>query len=854
MARAPRVDLIRNDACSVLGMESVPSVLPVLPIRNAVLFPSISMPLVVGRERSIRAVERSEASGSLVVVITQRLLTPGDPKPDDLYRIGALCKIENVTRTETGSQQVVVTGIARFRVAELELTEGNYLATRGETVNDVLGEDAVRRDALFYNLKEISREILELLPGTTDPLIRLIERVDDPSYLTNVCAAYLNLPLPKKQELLEHVEVESRMDLLLAYMRKEREVLTLQREIRDKMSERLNKAQRDALLREQMRTIRTELGEEADEHEADELEQKLLEADLPPEARKQCDEELKRLRSLPSSSAEFHVVRTYLEWLAALPWNRLDRSVVDLSHARRILDEDHSGLEAVKKRIVQFLAVSKLRDEATRAASAALSSPSPSPSPLSVPLPASRPDEPALRGAILCLVGPPGVGKTSLGKSIARALGRKFARASLGGVRDEAEIRGHRRTYVGALPGRVIQTLKRAGTRNPVLVLDEIDKIRADFQGDPASAMLEVLDPEQNQSFTDHYLDVPFDLSEVFFVATANVLDSIPAPLRDRMEIIEVNGYTSFEKLEIARSHLLPKLLREHGISPDWVELPDETLRAVISRYTREAGVRELQRRLAGLLRSAAEEVLELRSRGARERVLLTPSRLRALLGPERHTPETLDLDRKPGVATGLAWTPHGGDILQIEVAALRQGRGGLLMTGQLGDVMKESAHIALSLARSATSRYFKRTVDFASVDLHIHVPAGAIPKDGPSAGVTILAALASLIADRPIRPGIAMTGEITLRGTVLPVGGIKEKVLAAHRAGVRTIIFPARNEGDLDEVPAPVRAGMRFLPVDTVEQVLNATLDMGLLKRDSAGARERGPEPEARSGGGAAA
>jgi ATP-dependent Lon protease len=796
-------------------MESVPSLLPVLPIRNAVLFPSISMPLVVGRERSIRAVEQAEAAGSLVVVITQRVLTPGDPNPADLYRIGALCKIENVTRTETGSQQVVVTGIARFRAVEVELADGNYLVTRGETVDDSLGEDAVRRDALFYNLREISREILELLPGTTDPLVRLIDRVDDPSYLTNVCAAYLNLPLPKKQELLELVEVEARMDSLLTYMRKEREVLTLQREIREKMSERLNKAQRDALLREQLRTIRTELGEESEESDADELEQKLLEAQLPPEARKQCDEELKRLRGLPASSAEHHVVRTYLEWLAALPWNKLDPSEVNLARARQVLDEDHSGLEAVKKRIVQFLAVSRLREEASAKE-------------------AAREGEPSLRGAILCLVGPPGVGKTSLGKSIARAMGRKFARASLGGVRDEAEIRGHRRTYVGALPGRIIQTMKRVGTRNPVLTLDEIDKLRADFQGDPSSAMLEVLDPEQNQTFTDHYLDVPFDLSDVFFIATANVLDSIPAPLRDRMEIIEVNGYTSIEKLEIARVHLLPKLLREHGIDPAWIELPDETLRLVISRYTREAGVRELQRRLASLLRTAAEEILDQRSKGAAPRVMLNPSRVRGLLGPERHVPEILDLGRRPGVATGLAWTPHGGDILHIEVSALPQGHGGLLMTGQLGDVMKESAHIALSLARSTGARYFKRNVDFTRVDLHIHVPAGAIPKDGPSAGVTILAALASLITERPIRPGIAMTGEITLRGTVLPVGGIKEKVLAAHRAGIRTIILPGRNEADLDEVPASVRSEMRFLPVDTVEQVLTATLDLVLLKRES--------------------
>ena len=800
-------------------MEQVPPILPVLPIRNAVLFPSISMPLVVGRDRSIRALENAEANGdSLVVVIAQRVLTPSDPQADDLYATGTLCKIENVTRTETGSRQVVVTGIARFRAAALEITPENFLVARGETVEDVLGQDPVRRDALLFNLKEISREILELLPGTTDPLVRLIDRVDDPSYLTNVCAAYINLPLPKKQELLELTEVESRMELLLSHMRKEREVLNLQREIRDKMSERLNKAQRDALLREQMRTIRTELGEEGEEHEANQLEQKLLEANLPDEARKQADEELKRLRGLPSSSAEYHVIRTYLEWLAALPWNRLDPSTIDVPRARRILDEDHSGLEAVKKRILQFLAVSKLKSES--------------------PLRTEEGTE--LRGPILCLIGPPGVGKTSLGKSIARALRRKFVRASLGGVRDEAEIRGHRRTYVGAMPGRIIQSLKRAGTRNPVMVLDEIDKLRADFQGDPSSAMLEVLDPEQNRSFTDHYLDLPFNLSEVFFIATANVLDTIPSPLRDRMEIIEVSGYTSLEKLEIARKHLIPKLLREHGLHPDWIELPDETIRAVIASYTREAGVRELQRKLASLFRAAAEEILSVRENqdaAARAkdkgpaRVTLSLGRLRVLIGPERYAPELPDQMMRPGVATGLAWTPHGGDILHVESTAMSQGKGSLTLTGQLGDVMKESAQIALSLARSAAERFFRHDFDFSVKDIHIHVPAGAIPKDGPSAGVPILASLASLLVNRPIRSGIAMTGEITLRGTILPVGGIKEKVLAAHRAGIGTVMLPGRNEQDLEEVPESVRSELSFVKVNTVEEVLACALDLMPIK-----------------------
>jgi ATP-dependent Lon protease len=791
-------------------MEQIPAVLPVLPIRNAVLFPSISMPLVVGRERSLRAVEMAEASSSLLVVIAQRVLTPGDPAAEDLFRTGTLCKIENVTITETGSRQIVVTGISRFRVADFVTNTDGYLAARGEVVNDILTDDPVRKDALFYNLKEISREILELLPGTTDPLVRLIERVDDPTYLSNVCAAYLNLTLLQKQELLETIDVQDRMESLLTHMRKEREVLNLQREIRDKMAERLNKAQREALLREQMRTIRTELGEESSEEAADDLELKLKAAELPEEARKQAHEELKRLKNLPPSSAEYHVIRTYLEWMASLPWNKRSTTLLDLPRARRILDEDHFGLEPVKKRILQFLAVAKLKND--------------------------------LHGPILCLIGPPGVGKTSLGQSIARALERKFVRTSLGGVRDEAEIRGHRRTYVGAMPGRIIQGLKRAGTRDPLMLLDEIDKLRADFHGDPSSAMLEVLDPEQNKAFTDHYIDVPFDLSDVFFISTANVLDTIPAPLRDRMEIIEVNGYTSLEKLEIAKRHLIPKLLKEHGLQAEWIELPDDTLRMVISHYTREAGVRELQRKIASLFRIAAEEVIEHQGNLTPPRVLLTRDRLRAILGPERFVPERAERLSRPGVSTGLAWTPHGGDILYIEATSMPRGKGSLTLTGQLGDVMKESAQIALSLARSTASHYFHQGFDFSNTDLHIHVPAGAIPKDGPSAGVTIMTALASLILGKPVRQNLAMTGEITLRGAVLPVGGIKEKVLAAHRADIRTIIVPRRNEQDLEEVPEEIRREIEFILAESVEEVLASALDILPMRLNSRGLPEIQP------------
>jgi ATP-dependent Lon protease len=777
-------------------MEHFPSSLPVLPIRNAVLFPSISMPLVVGRGRSIQAIDRASERDGLLMIVAQKVITPSDPTPNDLFQIGTVCKIENITPTDLGSRQVVVTGISRFRVAEY-IMGTEYLSARGETIADLHSSDAIRNEALFYNMKEMAREVLELLPGATEPLVQLIDRVDDAAYLGNVCAAYLNLSITQKQELLELDLVEDRLERLLKHMRKEREVLNLQKEIRDKMSERINKAQREALLREQLRTIRTELGEEGLEEATDDIEQKIASMSLPQEASKQAQEELKRLKSLPSNSAEYHVIRTYLEWLIALPWQlepQPPQIAIDIAKAKQILEEDHYGLETVKKRILQYLAVARLKNN--------------------------------LHGPILCLVGPPGVGKTSLGHSIARALGRKFIRASLGGVRDEAEIRGHRRTYVGAMPGRIIQSIKRVGTRNPVMMLDEIDKLHSDFHGDPSAAMLEVLDPEQNATFVDHYLDIPFDLSDVFFIATANVTETIPPPLRDRMEIIEMSGYTSFEKLHIARQFLLPKQIREHGLKPEWLKIPDSTLERIVHSYTREAGVRELQRKIAALMRCAAERVVEKES-SADHKIDLSPENLTEILGPERFYPEDATQTNKPGVATGLAWTPHGGDVLYIEASFLSEGKGQLTLTGQLGDVMKESAQIALSLARGESSTYLGRKFDFGSHDLHLHVPAGAIPKDGPSAGVTMVAAIASLLLRKPIIPGLAMTGEITLRGNVLPVGGIKEKVLAAHRAHLQTMILPQRNMADLSEVPANVRKEITFIPVKTVDEVLSSALEI---------------------------
>ncbi|MEW6055214.1 MAG: endopeptidase La [Bdellovibrionota bacterium] len=767
----------------------IPTTLPVLPIRNAVVFPGASMPLVIGRPRSVRALLHARENENLVVVITQRIMSNGDPETGDLYRIGTLAKIESVIETESGGYQLVITGISRYRVEDYISDEG-FLSVRGENVADIYGTDSVRTQALFNSLKTMAREILDLLPGAGEPLARLVEKLDDAGYLTNLCSAYLNLPTPQKQELLEDVIVESRMQTLLALMQKEREILNLQRDIQEKMSERLNKAQREALLREQMRTIREELGEEGSQV-SDEIERRLDQANLPEDVQKVVNDELHRLESLPPASAEYHVIRTYLEWLADMPWKKSTHDNLDLKMARKILDEDHYGLEHVKKRILQYLAVAKLKND--------------------------------LHGPILCLIGPPGVGKTSLGQSIARSLGRRFIRTSLGGVRDEAEIRGHRRTYIGAMPGRIIQSIKRVGTNNPLFMLDEIDKLGISFQGDPASAMLEVLDPEQNKSFVDHYLDVPFDLSNVFFIATANVADTIPAPLRDRMEIIEVTGYTTIEKLHIARQYLIPKQLQEHGLKANDIVLPDESIFRLVHGYTREAGVRELQREIAALFRACAESIVM----GKIPPIQLGAEQVPEILGPEKFQPEVTERTMRPGVATGLAWTPHGGDILFIE-ASLMPGSGKVTLTGQLGEVMKESAHIALSYIRAATpglAPEFK----FDKNDLHVHVPAGAIPKDGPSAGVTMLTAIASLLTGKTLNPELAMTGEITLRGAVLPVGGIKEKVLAAHRAGIKTILLPKRNQTDLKQIPQDVVSKLQIKFIETAEDVVFEALNLKL-------------------------
>ncbi len=754
------------------------------------IFPGMVASFLVKRAASIEALKQSSQrkDGSLLAVAQ---LDPrrDQPKPEELHRVGTVVKIERMTGSPEKGYQVVARGVERFQVEEFK-NDSSWLAAEGHAWPDRHENDRETVQVLFNSLKELALQVLELLSGETEGVSEMIKQVDDPAYLTHLAAHYLDVSVETKQELLAEISVKARLLRLLELVQKRRDTLQLETEIQRKLSRNIGKTQREALLREQMRTIREELGDEAPA--SDGYQQKIDQAEMPDEVRKIAQAELKRLDSIGPQSPDSHVIRNYLDWLLSLPWKKSSGASVDhldLDQARRILDDEHYGLDRIKQRILQHLAVVKLKGKT--------------------------------QGSILLFVGPPGVGKTSLGQSIAKALGRKFIRASLGGMRDDAEIRGHRRTYVGALPGRIIQSIKRAGENDPVFMLDEIDKLSHGFYGDPASAMLEVLDPEQNHTFTDHYLDVPFDLSNVFFIATANSLDTIPAPLLDRMEVIELSGYTQSEKLHIAKTHLIPKQIKAHGLKAEQVSIPQEVLEKLIGAYTRESGVRELQRKIGSLLRAATEKVVRAKEHSATVTVEL--SWLDEVFGGERFMHELSADQLEPGVATGLAWTPQGGDILFIEATQM-PGKGGLMLTGQLGDVMKESAQIALSLVRSRLP-FWAPNVHFDVKDVHIHVPAGAIPKDGPSAGITIFTALASLFARKSVSPKIAMTGEISLRGAVLPVGGIKEKTIAAHRAGIKTVILSKRNEKDLREVPKEVKDDLKFVFVENVSEVLKHAL-----------------------------
>ena len=771
----------------------VPDILAVLPLRGTVLFPQAVMPLGAGRASSVRLIEEAVQTGRLVGTVTQRDPSDDAPTRAGLHDVGTVTVIHKALKQPDGTLRIVAQGLGRFRIVELVQIEP-YLKARIEAVVEDEPADDVEVQALARSVTSLFQNVVALSPTLPDELATVIANVDGPGALADLVAASLpSLPLAFKQELLETAAVKERLAKLATALGKEAEVLQLGSKIQSEVQSEMSKTQREYYLREQLKAIQKELGD-GDERtqEIDALRAKIEAASMPEEARGEALRELDRLAKMPPAAAEYTVARTYIDWLVAMPWAQETTDDADIAKARAILDEDHEGVDKIKERILEYLAVKKIRPEG--------------------------------KDPILCFVGPPGVGKTSLGKSIARALGRKFHRISLGGMRDEAEIRGHRRTYIGALPGQIVQGLRRAGSKNPVLMLDEIDKLGMDFRGDPASALLEVLDPEQNSAFRDHYLDVPFDLSRVLFITTANVMDTVPGPLRDRMEIIPLAGYTEEEKVAIAQKHLVPKQAREHGLTAGTdVTFAPEALRLITRGYTREAGVRSLEREIASVCRKLARR----RAEGATEPVSVTPDVVTSSLGvPRFEIEEVEERTRVPGVATGLAWTPAGGDVLFVEATRM-PGKHTLTLTGQLGDVMKESVQAALSWVRSHARQLEIDPNFWERSDVHVHVPAGAIPKDGPSAGVTMATALVSLLTSRAVRSGLAMTGEISLSGRVLPVGGIKEKVLAAHRAGIRTVVLPKRNEKNLlEDVPPAVRDVMTVRLAESIEDVLEAALE----------------------------
>jgi len=766
----------------------VPTELPMLPLRGVVIFPSAIVPLLISRGGSLKVVEEALAGDRMLGLVAQKNPEEEEPEVSALYARGTAGRILKMLKYPDNSVRILVQGLRRIETVEYVQHKPFYRA-RVRHLADVY-ERSKDLDAMQAHMVNQFAKFVSMIPYLPDELQVVVMNIKDPGKVTDLIASNLNISLEEKQDLLSTLDVRARIQKLSTILNREIELLELGHKIQSQVQTELSKNQKEFYLRQQMRAIQKELGEgEGRSGDIEELRKKMEAAQMPPEARKAAEAELERLRIIPPESAEHTVVRTYLEWLISLPWAVSTDDNLDIPHARQVLDEDHYDLEKIKDRILEYLAVRKLRKDP--------------------------------KSPILCFVGPPGTGKTSLGRSIARAMGRRFVRMSLGGIRDEAEIRGHRRTYIGSLPGRIIQNLRNAGSNNPLFMLDEIDKVGADFRGDPASALLEVLDPEQNNAFVDHYLDVPFDLSRVMFITTANLLDPIPPPLRDRMEVIELAGYTEEEKLEIARRHLIPKQRKENGLEEGQILFTTDGLIHVIRHYTREAGLRNLEREIGSLCRKVARRITE----GKTDPVTIDPDKVHELLGPERYFSEILERTQEPGVAIGLAWTPMGGDIMFIESTKM-SGKKGLTLTGHLGEVMKESAQAALSYVRSRAEKLGIPPDFFENLDLHIHVPAGAVPKDGPSAGVTIATSLASLLTGRLVRHDVAMTGEITLRGKVLAVGGIKEKVLGARRAGVTTVILPKRNEKDLEDVPESVRREMQFIFVDTIDEVLEHALE----------------------------
>jgi ATP-dependent Lon protease len=783
-----------------------PDLLPILPLRGVVVYPNTAVPLTVGQPRSIRLVDdvvTGDKLVGLVAAVNPELETPG---PADLHRVGTIATVHRLLRAPDGTVRLLVQGMERFRVGEFS-TEEPYLKAKFQLAPETV-EEGLEVAALARNARDQFQQITQMIPSFPEELAGSIASIEDPLQTAYTIANFQRIDLKDAQEILEIDSASEKLKKLIGLLVREAEVLQLGQKIQNEARGEIEKVQREYYLREQMKAIQKELGEKDEQAaETEEFRKKIEEAKMPEEADKQARRELDRLSRLPTAAAEYGVIRTYLDWLVSLPWSKFTQDNLDITHAREILDKDHYGLEDVKERILEFLAVRKLRldrkDE--------------------IKEPSADVIRREREGVILCFVGPPGVGKTSLGQSIARAMERKFIRASLGGIRDEAEIRGHRRTYIGAMPGRILQSLRRVESKNPVFMLDEVDKLTFDFHGDPASALLEVLDPEQNGEFRDNYLEVSYDLSQVFFITTANTLETIPGPLRDRMEMIFLSGYTDNEKMAIARGYLIPRQIRENSLRENEVAFADESLQKIIREYTREAGVRNLERKIGAVCRKVGTRIAE----GKGETFTITPELVEEFLDhPIFLGPDELNLRVSiPGVAPGLAWTPFGGDVLFIEATAMPGGKG-FQVTGSVGNVMQESARAALSYVRSRTQQIGLESGFFERADIHMHIPSGAQPKDGPSAGVTMATALVSLVSGRKVKPQVGMTGEITLRGQVLPVGGIKEKVLAAHRNGLRTVILPKRNGPDLEDVPAEIKESMSFILAETVEDVLNAALE----------------------------
>jgi ATP-dependent Lon protease len=790
-AKSAPANLMGTGNIAETSAPQIPDVLSILPLRSFVVFPGTILPLTVGRAASIKLLDETLPQTKIIGLLTQRDGTKEDPQTQDLYSVGTAAIVLKLLRQSDNHVVIIVQGLRRFTLRKIVATDP-YLRAEVDLLNSKLPPSTKEWEATFRNLRDSAAKLLELTPDVPEQARAAVLSIEDPEQLADFLAPNLNVETAKKQAILEERAVEKRLAAVQTAISAQLEIAQIQQKLQQDVQSQFSEAQRRAYLREQMKAIQRELGEETGAtDQIERLRKRLEEAKPPEEVLKQADRELRRLDVIPPASPEYSVIVSYVETIAELPWSKMSEDNLDLNQAQQVLDRDHYDLEKVKRRLIEYLAVRKLNPQG--------------------------------HGPILCFLGPPGVGKTSLGQSIADALGRKFVRMSLGGIRDEAEIRGHRRTYIASMPGRIIQELRRAGTRNPVMMLDEIDKIGADFRGDPASALLEVLDPRQNNTFSDRYLDVPFDLSQVLFIATANYMDAVPEPLRDRMEVISLPGYTEREKLEIAKRYLVRRQLEENGLKPEQCEWQDEAFRRIINDYTHEAGVRELERQIGAVCRTVAAKC----ARGECDKVVVTPEFVAQTIGPARYVRESKLKTSQPGVVTGLAYTPYGGEVLHIE-ATRYPGKGNVTLTGQIGNVMKESVQAALSLVRSRDGQLGAKAEDFRDMDIHVHVPAGAVPKDGPSAGIAMFTALASLFSNTPVRSDVAMTGEITLRGLVLPIGGLKEKSLAAMRAGIFTVIIPKLNEKDLVDVPEEAKQKLKFIPVENVDEVLAAALDKG--------------------------